>query len=137
MSPSKCVYTCSVSELVTVANTLGSRIRQKIIRPALIRQPFSLLRTVWKEIASLPVERSTLVSFGGHLLAIGGRYDSENSTSDVYRYDSHNDSWVVVSRMKNERSRCLAVALPGDGLVVVGGFNPLESDDVEILMTTT
>ena len=114
---SKSVFTCSLPDLWQ-PETLGSRIRQTPTRS-----------NVWKEISSLPVTGSTLPSFGGHLLAIGGDKDSGNSTTDVYRYDSHTDSWHVISQMKNKRSQCLAVTLPEDQLIVVGGG----TDSVEIL----
>ena len=107
---SKSVFTCSLRDLWQ-PETLGSRIRQTLTRS-----------NVWKEISSLPVTGSTLASFGGHLLAIGGEDDSGNPTTDVYRYDSHTDSWHVISQMKNKRSRCLALTLPEDTLIIVGGW---------------
>ena len=116
-SVSKSVFTCPLPDLWQ-PETLGSRIRRTLTRS-----------NVWKEISSLPVTRSTLASFGGHLLAIGGRDDSWNPTTDVYRYDSHTHSWHVISQMKNKRSRCLAVTLPEDQLIIVGGG----TDSVEIL----
>ena len=125
-SESISVLTCSLPDLWQ-PETLGSRIRQTPTRS-----------NVWKEISSLPVTRSTLASFGGHLLAIGGRDDSGNPTTDVYRYDSHTDSWHVISQMKNKRSQCLAVTLPEDQLIVVGGYIDRgifarATDSVEIL----
>ena len=123
-SGSKSVFTCSLPDLWQL-ETLGSRIRQTLTRS-----------NVWKEISSLPVTHSTLASFGGHLLAIGGDDDSWNSITDVYRYDSHTDSWHVISQMKNKRSRCLAVTLPEDQLIVVGGWTGIhgrDTDSVEIL----
>ena len=119
-SPSKSVFTCSIPDLMTSANTLGSR----------IRRTFSRSQNIWREINSLPVTWSTLVSFSGDLLATGGWDGSGNPTSDVYRYDSHTDSWNIVSQMKNKRSQCIAVTLPGDRIIVVGGRN---SDNVEFL----
>ena len=121
-SESKSVFTCSLPDLWQ-PETLGSRIRRTLTRS-----------NVWKEISSLPVTRSTLASFGGHLLAIGGWYDSWNPTTDVYRYDSHADSWHVISQMKNKRSRCLAVTLPEDRLIVVGGY--IHRNDTNILYKT-
>ena len=109
---SKSVFACSLPDLSTSSNSFGFR----------IRQPLSQHRNVWKEVSSLPVVRSTLALFNGHLLAIGGEDDSGHSTSDVYRYDPHTDSWNVVSQMKIKRSYCLAVTLPEDHLIVVGGF---------------
>ena len=127
---SKFVFTCSLPDLWQ-PETLGSRIRRTLTRS-----------NVWKEISSLPVTDSTLASFGGHLLAIGGEDDSENPTTDVYRYDSHTNSWHVISQMKNKRSRCLAVTLPEDQLIIVGGLIcnteglihlTIPTDSVEIL----
>ena len=122
LSVSKSVFTCSLPDLWQ-PETIVSRIRRTLTRS-----------NVWKEISSLPVTGSTLASFGGHLLAIGGR-DSGNPTTDVYRYDSHTDSWHVISQMKNERSQCLAVTLPEDKLIVVGGYirRSITIDSVEIL----
>ena len=100
-SQSKSVFTCSLPDLW---------------------QPETHTRSnIWKTISSVPVTRSTLASFDGHLLAIGGD-DSQNPTTDVYRYDSHTDSWHVISQMKNKRSQCFAVTLPENQLIVVGGL---------------
>ena len=120
---SKSIFTCSLPDLWQ-PETLGSRIRQTLTRS-----------NVWKEISSLPITHSTLASFGGHLLAIGGKDDSWNPTIDVYRYDSHTDSWHVISQMKNKRSQCLVVTLPEDQLIVVGGWTGIGggTDSVEIL----
>ena len=121
-SPSKSVVTCSIPDLMTSPNTLGSRIRRTFYRS----------QNVWREISSLPVTESTLVSFSGDLLAIGGRDGSEYRTSDVYRYDSRTDSWNVISQMKNKRSACFAVTLPGDRIIVVGGIDS-DLNSVEVL----
>ena len=124
-TPSKSVFACSLPDLLTLSNSLGSRIRRTL----------SQHQNVWKEVSSLPVVRSTLASFNDHLLAIGGRDDSGNCTSDVYRYDPHTDSWNDVSQMKIKRSSCLAVTLPEDHLIVVGGWTKdgKNIDSVEIL----
>ena len=79
---SKSVFTCSLTDLLTSSNSLGSK----------IRRTFSQSQNVWKEISSLPVGESTLASFNGQLLAIGGRDNSGNSATNVYRYDSHTNS---------------------------------------------
>ena len=111
--PSKSVFTCSLPDLLSSSNSLTSRSSQA-----------TRMQTLWKEVSSLPAVDSTLASFGGHLLAIGGKDDSTNSiTSDVFSYDSHTNSWSVVSQMKVKRSECLAVILSEDHLIVVGGYN--------------
>ena len=109
---SKSVFTCSLPHLLT-PDTLGSRLRRQILSPR---------QNVWKNACSLPVTASTLVSFSGHLLAVGGRDDSGNPTSEVYRYNSTTDSWTAATRMKKKKSCCLAVTLPDDQLIVVGGL---------------
>ena len=77
---------------------------------------------VWKEISSLPVTQSTLISFGGHILAIGGRDDSDEPTSNIYRYDFNTDSWTVSCRMIKKQTSCLVVALPEGHLTVVEDY---------------
>ena len=123
-SPSKSVFTCSIPDLITSPNTHGSRIQRTFSQS-----------NVWREISSLPVTRSTLVSFSGELLAIGGSDGSGNPTSAVYRNDSHTDSWKVISQMKYKRSAYFAVTLPGDRIIVVGGFDSgvCSVNSVEIL----
>ena len=122
-SETKSVFTCCLSDLWQ-PETSGYRMRSLSTERS----------NVWKEISSLPVTRSTLVSFDGNLLAIGGDDDSWNPTTDVYRYDSNIDSWHIISQMKNKRSWCLAVTLPGDQLIIVGGWeqDTVQTDSVEI-----
>ena len=109
---SKSVFTCSLPDLLP-PDTLGSRLQRQTLSPS---------QNVWKKVSSLQVTASTLVSFGGHLLTVGGVTDDDKPTSNVYRYDSHADSWTVASQMKKKRYYCLAAALGEDGLVVVGGY---------------
>ena len=109
---SKLVFTCSLPHLLT-PDTLGSRLQRQTLSPS---------QNVWKNACSLPVTASTLVLFGGHLLAVGGRDDSGNPTSEVYRYKSTTDSWTAATRMKKKKSCCLTVTLPDDQLIVVGGL---------------
>ena len=125
LNTSKSVFTCSLTDLLTSSNSLGSKIRRTLYQS----------QNVWKEISSLPVKESTLASFNGQLLAIGGWDDSMNRTTNVYRYDSHTNSWNVISQMKNKRSWCLAVTLHEEHLIVVDGFTQggYKTDSVEIL----
>ena len=124
--PSKSVFTCSLPDLLP-PDTLGSRLQRQTLSPS---------QNVWKNACSLPVTASTLVSFGGHLLAVGGDTGGDKPTSNVYRYDSHADSWTVASQMNKKRYYCLAAALGEDGLVVVGGWSPklLRSDIQKLIV---
>ena len=117
---SKSVLTCSVTDLLSPPS-LGAR---------LVRSLSLANKTgVWRQARDLPVTQSTLITLSGHLLAIGGSDDSGGDTAAVHCYDTHTDSWRVVSEMKNKRHLCLAAVLPEDCLLVVGGWG---KDSVEI-----
>ena len=80
---------------------------------------------VWKEVAPLPVPVSSLVTFQGHLLAVGGAADA-GYTSEVRQYDAATNSWSVISQMRVKRRQSLAVVLPNNtsSLMVCGGVAP-------------
>ena len=81
---------------------------------------------VWKEVAPLPVTQSSLVTFQDHLLAVGGATVAGSYTSEVRQYDAATNSWSVISQMRLERRRSLAVVLPNNtsSLMVCGGYTP-------------
>ena len=118
--PSKSVVTCSVTDLLSPLS-LGARL-----------QCLSLANktSVWRQARELPVNESTLITLGGHLLAIGGWDDSASDTAAVHCYDNHTNSWRVVSKMKNSRHLCLAAALSGHCLLVVGGLSSIDSIEI-------
>ena len=115
------VVTCSVSDLLSP--------------PSLGPSSLSLANKtgVWQRAGDIPIS-STVITLGGHLLAIGGGDNLLRITAAVYCYDNHTDSWHVVSEMKKPRWQCLAAVLPGDQLLVVGGYVGLvtTSNTVEI-----
>ena len=123
------VFTCLLSDLLPrTSSTLRAKIRWR----ANSRGD----RQVWKDVGHLPVTHSTLASFNGHLLAIGGSIDSDIPTANVYRYDSHTNTWHIVSQMMKERSSCFAVTFHPDSLIVVGGYHTQSTSptaSVEIL----
>ena len=87
--------------------------------------------SVWKEICNLPVKRSTLVSFNDSVLAVGGKCRSRYDLSrNIYMYNFTSNSWTLVSQINHGRFNCLAVSLPEDILVIVGGHL---TNSVEIL----
>ena len=75
----KSVFTCSLPDLWK-SKTLEFRIEQT---PSQSEERDDDKPNIWKETSSLPVSGSTLASFNGHLLAIGGENDSENSTTNM------------------------------------------------------
>ena len=120
---SKSMVTCSVTDLLSPLS-LGARLHSLSLASQ---------TTVWRQVRILPVIRSTLITLGGQLLAIGGQDDSASESAAVHCYDNPTNSWRVVSEVKYARRLCLAVALSDDRLLVVGGERQLASiDSVEI-----
>ncbi len=78
--------------------------------------------SLWHRGADTPAYLSTCVTLDGELVAVGGCDSDWNPTDAVYTYDPRTDSWNVISHMNTARWRCLAAVLPGDRLMVVGGF---------------
>ena len=75
---------------------------------------------IWEKISPLPVSHSSLITINDHLLAVGGWDTNRDKTTDIYQYNM--TSWTVVSQMSTSRSLCLTTVLPGNKLVVVGGY---------------
>ena len=87
---------------------------------------------IWRPIADLPVEHSTLVTLNGQLLAVGGQ-DYRNKTNNVYSYNRETNSWEVISHMLTPRYQCLVAVLPHNELMVVGGWTTSgDTDKIEI-----
>ena len=111
--PSKLVLTCSLPDLLRPQS-----LRTKLHTLALPNEP-----GVWRHIKEPPVSLSTLTTLRGHLVAIGGRDDSRNTTYDVHYYDPQTDYWHVITEMKIKRYRPLVAVLPVDRLIIVGGWD--------------
>ena len=121
--PSKSVLTCSVTDLLSPPS----------LAAGLCTLSLAHKTGVWRHARDLPVTKSTLITLGGHLLAICGKDDSRRYTADVHCYDTHTDSWQVVSNMKHKRRLCLAAVLPEDCVLVVGGSGQyMDKRSVEI-----
>lgn len=99
------VLTCSLTALLQSCQAHPPALPQK--------------SSLWHQVADTPSYWSTCVSLSGELLAVSG---CEKPTDGVYAYDPVTDSWSVISHMNTARWWCLAVALSGDRLMVVGGY---------------
>ena len=128
--PLQQVFACSVSNLLSTATTLECEAQQ----PAPGESP-------WKETSKLPMCRTTLVVFGGDLLAVGGTENRNAAeSSDVYVHNPLTDSWNFSSQMKDKHASSLVVPLNEGCLLVVGGVIPrifrsdAQTDSVEILI---
>ena len=113
--PTKSVVMCELKDLL-----------QSQQQSLLTRLHLSGIPPVWKEFAPLPVFLSSLVTFQGQLLAVGGSTTGfrTDSTSRVRQYDAATNSWKVISQMKMKRRYSLAAVLPNNTLLVCGGNTP-------------
>ena len=120
---SKSVLTCSLSDLIA-SNSSTTEVLVPLIE----------ISKVWRSVEDLPVTRSTIATFCGHLLAFGGINGSDTASSSVFRYDTHSQSWCESGLMKNRRDMCFVATLPENTLVVVGGYtkNGTKTDNVEM-----
>ena len=95
-----------------------------LLQPELGFSPYRRdYQDVWKQVASLPVVQSSLVTYKGYLLAVGGEATNGNTT-DVKQYDASKNSWNSISHMKVKRSSCLAAVISDNTLFVCGGITP-------------
>ena len=121
----RCVLACSMADL------------QQSCQPQSLGARFQALtlRTVWHRVANLPVRFSGCATLGGQLLAVGGCVISfQNHSTAIHQYNPATNSWEVISNMPTARSYPLVAVLPGNKLMVVGGYTDTisESDIVEI-----
>ena len=114
----KSVLMCELSDLLK-SQSLAARLR------------LSHTSGVWREVTELPVVRSSLITFQGQLLAVGGGVTGfgANATSEVRQYDAATNSWTVISQMCVRRLACFTAVLPSNRLMVCGGLTPLGSTD--------
>ena len=126
ISHTRSVFACSLHDLLSPTTRESQRQKNRLQN-----------KTGWKEISTLPVTQSTLATFGGHLLAVGGKDHLRDLTSNIYSYNPVTDSWDAITEMKNKRFACFAVNLREQCLIVVGGYPDTTSlnktDSVEIL----
>ena len=77
----------------------------------------------WSRVADHPCIGSTCVTMKGQLLSVGGMYHPYGKISTSIRiYNQANNSWEVIGHLNTARHQCLAVFLPDNRLMVVGGL---------------
>jgi len=89
---------------------------------------------MWRRLAYVPVEDSTLTTLCGQLVAVGGRHVRSEPVDTIHLYDPSMDSWHIIGHMPIARYHCLVATLLGDTLVVIGGNTGvlLRPCDVEV-----
>ena len=76
---------------------------------------------VWVRLSDIPVSRSFCTVIRDSLLAVCGKRDGLH-TDVVLGYKPVSNSWERVECSCFARSRCLVAALPGDRIMIVGGW---------------
>ena len=109
----KSAYTCSVSALLQ--SCVPSSLEAKFQKTSLEDKA-----RVWRQVADLPVVRTTCESFYGQLLAVGGTELGEGTTA-IYMYNPTTNSWEIISHMTTARYHCFTAVLPDNRLMVAGG----------------
>ena len=80
--------------------------------------------SLWTKLAPVPIYTGfSLISLGARILAIGGQDKVDNSQGTIYCYDRATDTWSVIGEIPTPRVDALTAVLPGNELVVVGGWS--------------
>ena len=87
-----------------------------------IRGSHALNLSPWQQIVNTPSLWCTLVSQGGHLLALGGQDSYKSCSQTIYTYVPGYNLWATAGNMRHKRSATLAAVLSDGTLVAVGGF---------------
>ena len=82
----------------------------------------------WQIFPETPNIHSTVITFHGYLLAIGGWIGS-----DVHTYQPSSKKWVKFGDLPTNRSQCAGIVLPNEEIFVAGGISSgFETDQVII-----
>lgn len=83
----------------------------------------------WQTLPDTPTIHSTVITFGGGLLAIGGWV-----SSDIHTYQSSSKKWVKFGDMPKSRSQCACIVLSNEEILIAGGISSgFDTDDVNIV----
>ena len=113
LSQHNSVYSCSVEELLHSCN------------PAPTESSHGS-RSVWKRLPDVPIRYNTsLTTLKGHVLAIGGSYKSGGGerSGAIHSYSKVSNSWSKIEELPTPRFDSLVAVLPGNKLMVVGGYD--------------
>ena len=93
----------------------------------------------WQVLPECPLSYSTAAELGGCLLAIGGRDNSNSSSSAVHMYSPSTNSWVRIScgDLPVPRFFAAATQLEGGEVIFVGGNIKLGSPTKTVFIVST
>ena len=101
-------YTCTVDSLLSSSQSLtaDTHTDSQTTSPQ-----------IWRALPDVPAGWSTPASLCGQLVAVGGE-----GVSTIHQYNMTSGSWEAIGSMPTARYDSLVVVLPGDKMLVVGGY---------------
>ena len=131
-APSRQAYCTSVSNLISRA--LPPDHPETSSTP-----PASPSPPTWQVLPECPLSYFTVAELGGCLLAIGGRDDSNSSSSAVHMYSPSTNSWVRISSgdLPVPRLAAAATQLERGEVIFVGGNIKLNSPTKTVFIVST
>ena len=105
------IYSVSLPALIGQLNSRNSKERDKQIK-----------KEMWREISGLQL-KSTPLSIGGTLLAIGGRNKDREATTAIHLYIPDTGVWVKVGDLPTPRYDCTCVQIGEREILVAAGFH--------------
>lgn len=100
------VFSCSLADLVASVNQTDTE--QK--------------NSVWRIITSSPYSRAGATIINGKLVIASGLETPGDVTNIVHCFDPLTEKWAELGEMPSARSSCSIAHLPGDQLLIVGGY---------------
>jgi N-acetylneuraminic acid mutarotase len=101
------VFSCSVHDLVASSGKTDDENRRD---------------NVWEIISDSPYYRSGGITTGGKLVVASGIDATGDVTTTVHSLDPINKKWTEVGEMPSARSSCSIALLPGDQILIAGGY---------------
>lgn len=76
---------------------------------------------IWREISGLQIKRSSPLSIGGSLFAVGGEGEDHNAVTAIHLYRPVTGDWVKVGDLPTPRYDCTCVMIKDKEMIVAGG----------------
>ena len=94
----------------------------------------SLIQTgaQWCTLPDIPLEYSTAITVHESLLAVGGRSDDKERSSDIHIYDQKNNKWTKVGDLPSEREDCACCLLQSEIFVAGGEHEEGKTKEVNV-----
>ena len=106
-------------ELYLLGGTLGNQVLSVSLH-ALTQTGMS--PAPWCTLPNIPQETSSAIALHGLLLAVGGSYDKQCS-STIYVYHQERKAWIKVGDLPTQQAYCACCLLPNEEIVLAGGKN--------------